>query len=302
MFTIKEYDPVVSHSGFYMEGYYVWCGSLIKGPDGLYYLFAARWPEETTFPIGYMTHSEIVLATTPSLDQPFQFQKVVISAREGDYWDAGMAHNPFVIQVDNQYVMFYIGTQNGSCEKRAIGYATADRLDGEWTRSDVPLDLPANANNPSLLIDHDGSFLLYYRDGQLKVSVARAKHWQGPYEILQYDLFPQGLIEDMYVFHANGRYEMFAEDAQGVFTGNVKAGVHFVSDNGIDWIPHEHPAAYGYEIDYTDGTHLQLQRRERPQVFIENDKAYLITTAKINGPDRLTGGHTWNMVQPFKLQ
>ena len=91
MFTIKEYDPVVSHSGFYMEGYYVWCGSLIKGPDGLYYLFAARWPEETTFPIGYMTHSEIVLATTSSLDQPFEFQKVVMGPREGDYWDSVMS-------------------------------------------------------------------------------------------------------------------------------------------------------------------------------------------------------------------
>ena len=50
MVLSKQYLPVSGDSGFRMDGYYVWCGSMIKGDDGLYYLFAARWPEETTFP------------------------------------------------------------------------------------------------------------------------------------------------------------------------------------------------------------------------------------------------------------
>lgn len=301
MLLSKEYLPVSKNTGFRMKGYYVWCGSLIKGPDSQYYLFAARWPEETTFPDGYMTHSEIVLATSPSLNEPFQFQKVVISRRDGDYWDSGMAHNPFVIQVDNRYIMFYIGTQNGSYEKRCIGYATADSLDGDWVRSDEPLALPPNANNPAVIQDTDGSFLLYFRDGHLKVSVARAAHYCGPYEILHTDLFPKGKIEDMYVFYQNGRFEMFAEDAQAVYTGLTAGGVHFISADGIHWKPDAHPLAYGFAVEYTDGSSVTLQRRERPQVYLEDDKAYLITTAKTDGPDRSTGGHTWNMIQQFKL-
>lgn len=300
MYLSKQYHPVPVNSGFRMDGYYVWCGSMIKGKDGLYYLFASRWPEETTFPRGYMTHSEIVLATSPSLDEPFTFRKVVISGRDGNYWDSGMAHNPFVMPVDNHYVMFYIGTQNGSAEKRAIGYATADSLDGEWTRSDAPLTLPPNANNPAVIRDHDGSYLLYYRDGKLNVSVARAPHYSGPYEVVKFNIFPEGPIEDMYVFHQNGRYEMFAEDALATYTELTAGGVHFVSQDGINWQTDEQPVAYGFDVEYTDGSILTLQRRERPQVYIEGKDAYLITTAKINGPDRSTGGTTWNMVQKFK--
>ena len=300
MYLSKQYHPVPVNSGFRMDGYYVWCGSMIKGNDGLYYLFAARWPEEATFPAGYMTHSEIVLATSPSPEEPFTFRKVVISGRGGDYWDAGMAHNPYVIHVDDHYVMFYIGTQNGSYEKRAIGYATADSLDGEWTRSDTPLDLPPNANNPCVIRDHDGSYLLYFRDGVLNVSVARAQHYGGPYEVVKFNLFPKGPVEDMYVFHSNGRYEMFAEDALARYTPLRAGGVHFVSSDGIDWQPDEQPLAYGFDVEYTDGTILTLQRRERPQVYIEGEDAYLITTAKINGPDRTSGGTTWNMIQKFK--
>lgn len=299
MLLTKEFLPANKNAGFRMDGYYIWCGSLIKGPDQKYYLFAARWPEETTFPEGYMTHSEIVLATSTSLNEPFQFEKVVISRRDGDYWDAGMAHNPFVVQIGDEYVMFYIGTQNGSYENRAIGYATASSLDGEWTRSDKPLQLPANANNPSVLLDSDGSILLYYRDGQLKVSVARASHYTGPYKILKYDLFPKGYIEDIFVFRLNDRYEMFAEDAGAAYTGLYKGGVHFVSQDGIHWQPDAQPSAYDFNIQYTDGTSLTLQRRERPQVYIEKNDAYLVTTAKAFGPDCLTGGKTWNMIQKF---
>ena len=295
----KNYFPVNKNTGFRMEGYYVWCGSVLK-ENNTYYMFAARWPEEKTFPDGYMTDSEIVLATTDDLNKPFTFQKVIISKREVGYWDAGMAHNPFIFKANDKYVLYYIGTQNGSYEARAIGYAVADSIDGEWTRADKPIVLPPNANNPSVLQDKDGSLLLYFRDGELKVSVARARAYDQSFTILKHDLFPKGRIEDMFVFFNNGRYEMFAEDDEGSYTGNAKAGVHFISDNGIDWIPDEHPIAYNFDIEYTDGTKRTLQRRERPQVYIEGDNVYLFTTAKSDGPTILTGGKTWNMVQKMK--
>ena len=58
--------------------------------------------------------------------------------------------------------------------------------------------------------------------------------------------------------------------------------------------------AYDFSVEYTDGSVLTLQRRERPQVYIEGDDAYLITTAKINGPDRAPGGTTCNLIQKFR--
>lgn len=293
------YMPALKDAGFKMDGYFVWCSSVIK-ENGTYYMFAARWPKETKFPEGYMTHSEIVLATTDSLDKPFRFQKVVIGKREGNYWDSTMAHNPFVVKIGSEYVMYYIGTPDGSYEKRAIGYATAKSLDGEWTRSPKALNLPADANNPSVMVNEDNSILLYFRDGSLKVHIAAAKQYNGEYTVVRENIFPKGRIEDMFAFKANGRYEMFAEDEAGKYTGIVKAGVRFVSENGLDWDVHNPPLAYGYDVEYTDGTKIQLQRRERPQIFADNGKIYLFTTAKANGPDKLTGGDTWNMLQELK--
>ena len=34
-------------------------------------------------------------------------------------------------------------------------------------------------------------------------------------------------------------------------------------------------------------------------LLTDNGQTYLFTTAKTGGADRLTGGRTWNMVQPL---
>lgn len=293
-----EFEKAKIGSGFKMEGYYIWCGSVIK-EEGKYYLFAARWPKEKTFPMGYLTDSEIVLASTESLDKPFIFEKVLISKREGDYWDSVMAHNPFIIKEDGKYIMFYIGSPDGGCELRKIGYAIADSIFGEWKRSDKPLDLPTNANNPAVLKGKDGKYLLYFRDGKLKVSVAKADNISGPYEVLKYDLFKYP-IEDMFVFLEDGKYTMVTEDAVGGYTGLEKGGVCFWSEDGINWNDEKFESAYGFDIEYDDGSKLVLQRRERPFMLFDGKDRYLFTTAKINGETQITGGDTWNMVQKIK--
>jgi hypothetical protein len=41
--------PAPLDGGFKMDGYWVWCGSVIKGEDGKYHMFASRWPSTTPF-------------------------------------------------------------------------------------------------------------------------------------------------------------------------------------------------------------------------------------------------------------
>ena len=125
-----EVDPA---TGFRMDGYYVWCGSCIKGEDGRYYLFASRWPKETGFPHGYMIASEIVLASTDSLDTPFRFERVIFSARDGGFWDSRMAHNPQIHKIDGGYLLFYIGCPDGRMETRRIGVAYSRTIRDGWT-------------------------------------------------------------------------------------------------------------------------------------------------------------------------
>ena len=204
-----QFKPAVRNSGFAMEGYHIWCGSVIKEED-TYYLFAARWKKEAGFPDGYMTNSEIVLATTKDLRQPFVFQKVIIGKRSGNYWDSMMAHNPFIMKTNKGYYLYYIGSPDGKWETRAIGYAYSESLEGEWIRCDKAIELPANANNPCVVEAQDGTFLLYFRDGELKVSVARAELCDGKFEVAKYNLFPEGKIEDMFVYRTVDGYEMIA--------------------------------------------------------------------------------------------
>ena len=291
--------PSVKNSGFSMDGWYVWCGSVIKEND-TYYLFAARWPKETGFPEGYLTHSEIILASTNDLSKPFTFQKVLISKREGEKWDSCMAHNPFILKKDDLYLLYYIGSPDGSMKNRAIGYASSKSLTEGWCRSENAIPLPPNANNPAILVEDNGSILLYYRDGNLRVSVARAENFDGQYQVIAENLFPNSKIEDMFVYKDGSDYIMIAEDALGTYTGVVKGGVKFTSNDGIHWSEASAQLAYDFEVNYDDGSSAQLQRRERPFLFRDADKTYLFTTAKLGGEDQLTGGNTWNMVQEIR--
>jgi hypothetical protein len=72
--TNTEYDPRWTNEiypaiqeapvggGFQMEGYWVWCGSVIKGDDGLFYMFGSRWPKKLPFHPGWMIALEVVHA------------------------------------------------------------------------------------------------------------------------------------------------------------------------------------------------------------------------------------------------
>src|SRR5262245_45244510 len=91
-----ELGVVPRNGGFRMEGYWVWCGSVIKGDDGRYHMFASRWPKDITFHPGWMTNSEIVRAVADRPEGPYVFQQVVLPARGADYWDGRSTHNPSI--------------------------------------------------------------------------------------------------------------------------------------------------------------------------------------------------------------
>ena len=140
--------PAQRDSGFKMEGWHIWCGSVLRGEDGRYHLFASRWPQATGFPEGYRQYSEIVRAVAENPMGPYRFKEVVIGKRPGGKWDSAMAHNPAIYRVGNRFVLYYIGADEGSTY-RQIGVATAPSPEGPWARRDEALDLGVgdDANN-----------------------------------------------------------------------------------------------------------------------------------------------------------
>ena len=63
--VLKEYmQPVSDKKGFNMEGYWVWCGSVVKGEDGKYHMFASRWRKSLPMHPGWLLESEVVRAVS----------------------------------------------------------------------------------------------------------------------------------------------------------------------------------------------------------------------------------------------
>ena len=284
---------VPKESGFHMEGWFVWGGSCIE-VDGEYHLFSSRWPEGTKFPQGYRAHSEIVHAKAKTLLGPYEFQGIVLGKRDAKYWDSKMVHNPSIYKTGDVYVLYYNASQEGS-KIRQVGYATATNINGPWKRNDNPIDFDSDANNPAAYFERDGSVKLMWRDAELRVYVATAPSYKGPYTIQNDNVYPKAALEDFYLFFEGGKYHMLCEDNVGGISGHERWGVHLVSDDGVhDWKVFDPAVFYDRTVRWTDGTSMLCERRERPQLLIDERGAvtHLFTST-------LFEGKTWTQVVPI---
>lgn len=286
--SIKDRIQIVpDNSGFKMDGYWVWGGSVIK-VGSTYHMFASRWPKVHDFPNDYFHSSEIVRATSKSLVGPYEFQEVVIGERDSTFWDANMAHNPTIHKIGDEYVLFYIGsdftTMRPGSDRylRRVGYATASKIEGPWSRADKPI-INQESNNPAVLVEGHQIKLLF-RDEELRVVLAEADNFKGPYKIVNDNVWPESKIEDFYLFKMNNQSHIICEDNVGVVTGHVRWGAHLYSEDGINnWQRYQDTIAYNHDIKYSDGSILHCTRRERPQLLIDNNQIKSIITAVYDG-------------------
>ncbi len=204
-------------SGFRLADYWVWCGSALRGDDGLFHMFASRIPKALSFSPHWLTHSEIVHAVSDTPEGPYRFSDVALPPRDPSYWDGGATHNPTIHRWGGQYLLYYSGTTfsfprptpenplqqftEGFFEVNAaqrIGLAIADSPFGPWRRMDHPLLDPSpgdwdefSITNPAPLIEADGTTWLGYKSARdprvhgwpkiLKYGMARAPQPDGPF-------------------------------------------------------------------------------------------------------------------------
>jgi hypothetical protein len=333
---IDRIQPAPRGGGFAMEDYWVWCGSVIKGDDGRYHMFASRWPKELVFFTGYQVASEIVHAVSDTPFGPYRFVDVALQDRGEGFWDGRVTHNPSVVKLGGRYLLFYIGgTYRGprptaseiakGKHPRAeecyasfqIGVAEAASPYGPWERFDAPILSPrpgkwdaAIVTNPAPCLAPDGGILLYYRSNTpegCRLGVARAKSYGAPFVRLGNGpiLEPDGgkAIEDPFVWWNGERYELIAKDLTGDITGKFHAGVHAFSDDGVDWQFAEPPKAYSRTVLWDDGGQSHQGSLERPQLLFENGVPTHLFAATADGPGGFSNAtRTWNMVVPLGRQ
>lgn len=186
---IDRMSPVSVNAGFAMKDYWIWCGSVIKGDDGRYHMFASRWKKTLPMHPGWLLESEIVRASADTPDGEFQFEEIVLEARGAEYWDGRSTHNPHIIKWNNKYVLYYMGTTHPFTDvkdvenitlddprvicaraNKRIGVAVSESIYGPWERMDEPvLDVRPKyfdnflVSNPAPCIMPDGKILLMYK-------------------------------------------------------------------------------------------------------------------------------------------
>lgn len=178
---------------FRPEGWHVWCPSLLRGPDGLYYFFFSRWRRELGH-LAWCTHSEIAYATAERPEGPFDVQGPALPARGLEYWDGHVTHNTCAIEHEGKYYIYYTGNRGGADwradrpvgnyeglwenpqhpwwrhrNNQRIGVAVAEHPAGPWKRFDEPLiDVGPETGQgivatPSVTARPDGGLLMVYK-------------------------------------------------------------------------------------------------------------------------------------------
>lgn len=280
--------PAVKGGGFKMEGYILWCPSVIK-VGKTYHMFASRWPEQYGL-AGWTKYSEIVRATSKDLYGPYTFQEVVIKKREG-YWDNDRAHNPKIVKAGNTFVLYYISSANET------GYAYADKITGPWKRAD---SLPMPFSNPAPYVEKDKSIYVFGRKSVHDIRIAqayRAAGFRSKYSLLESgkNLLPgNNQLEDPTIWKSRGQYHVILSDFRGDATGTNKNGAQYFSNDGIVYELASRQSIYTKTVTYDDGSTFTFRRRERPFVFTDKkNRVTALFTACLTEKDQ-----AWIEVQP----
>ncbi len=211
----KLIQPIASNNIFSDSLYNIWCGSVIKGGNGKFYMFYSRWLRADGH-FAWVPNSEIALAIADKPEGPYKHLKVVLERRGAQFWDGVCTHNPAVIAHKGKYYLYYMGTTGKSIVKmpasmqddhwweyrnnQRIGVAVATQIEGEWKRFDKPvLDVSQDStafdalmtSNPAITIDEKGKVILVYKQvakktgnlkgGKVRFGVAFSNSALGPF-------------------------------------------------------------------------------------------------------------------------
>jgi hypothetical protein len=204
---------------FAEPGYYIWCGSGVRGEDGKYYLFYSRWKagsegrlagDEVLFKdmSGWLKYSEIAVAVSDSPAGPFHHVTTVLKGSgDTNRWDCFNAHNPQIKVFGGKAYLYYIANNPVTNSDRwmqhadgqRIGVAVSDSVTnliaGHFHRCAQPLVSPDGTNtfcrtvNPSVTQGRNGLYLMIFKSrsapsgGRMTMWIASSAQPDGPFHL-----------------------------------------------------------------------------------------------------------------------
>lgn len=307
-----------------LDDYYVWDCSVIK-TDGQYHMFSSRWPKALGFGWNWVFNSEIIHAVSDTPEGPYRFQNVVLPRRGRQYFDGMNTHNTCIKQHDGAFYLYYMGCTYGgdipspgaeapmeysleTWNRKRIGLAAAEDINGTFTRRDTPLLQPRDCRywdctittNPSVAILPGGKTYMIYKSRAgfgkpLQLGIAVADRPDGEFTrlsdspILQFD-DPDMHIEDPFIWYDEARHKfcLIAKDdsknGSAGITGEWGAGFYAESDDCMTFTVAPQPKVYSRTVQWADGTQSVVGNLERPSLlFDETGKPTHLFCASGNG-------------------
>lgn len=295
-------QPIPETASFHDPGYFVWCGTMVRGEDGTYHLYYSRWKISTSFE-SWVTASEVAHAVGSSPTGPFVFHDVALPPRDRHMWDGMVTHNPTVLKFGRKYYLYYTGNTGDGVimptlnwthrNHNRIGVAVADNPNGPWRRMDHPLvDVSADKNapdslsisNPSVTKGRDGMFYLLYKavgqqkplpfGGPVVHLMAKSNSPMGPF---QKDLTPMFTIagnnfpfeDPFFWFDAKrDKYFVIMKDNKGAVSGTGRSSlVLYESVEAKDWKASRHLLVSDLVLHWKDRPAQAIARMERAQLY-----------------------------------
>jgi len=306
---------------FELDGYFVWCGTMTRSDDGLYYLYFSFWKKELGFD-AWVTHSKVGYAVGKDPFGKMEYAGIALEGSGGDTWDRDCIHNPSVIKHGGKYYMYYMGNYgNGEYwdhrNHQRVGVAVAEKPEGPWKRFEKPvIDIsPVGhdslmTSNPSVAVTPDGKFVMIYKavenkgplpkGGSVVCGIATSESPVGPFKKSPAPIMvnPENewSVEDAFIWYEKDRFYSLAKDFQGYFTKAGKKQVAlFESFDGFDWKLSENPIGYLRGVTTVDGEKIELANMERPQIYIEDGKPFALLCACMKEEDYATLSHSFNI-------
>lgn len=318
------YKTGKAHIALKEEGYYIWDSSVIKA-NGKYYMFSSRWKENIGFGGNWFFNSTVCRFKADSPDGEFKFDGEVLPRRGRRFFDGMNTHNTCIKYWNGKYYLYYMGTTYGgdipsdyreideryaveTWNRKRIGVAVADDIEGEFIRRDEPLLEPRDCShwdctvttNPSVVILPGGKTYMVYKSRRafgkpLQLGIAVADKPDGKFErltenpILEFE-DENKHIEDPFLWYDDKRKKfcMITKDdsknGDAGITGEWGAGFYAESDDCIHFEIPENPKVYSRKLIWEDGSVSEQCNLERPSVlFDENGKPIYLYCASGNG-------------------
>lgn len=295
--------------------YYNWCNSIIKDEQGVYHLFYSRWPKSIGF-FSWLTHGEIAHSIASRPEGPYSPGETVLKPRP-EAWDQVTVHNVKVEQFKDRFYMYYTATNSGAerlsdTELREIGktgyahpywpllranqrtgVAISSSLKGPWVRSAQPMIEPHGpirtvTVNPAVCQGGDGRYHLIIKGDDVSSDKPRAIQAigvsdapDGPFRLEMKPAFADIPTEDASMWYDKSRKRYYA-----IFHAHGANYIGLITSlDGISWQKATHYEVCKKQVPLQDGRVMQVDRMERPFVFIEDGQPRLLAFGVKKGND-----------------